>query len=127
MNENQPDERRPEAAGTSGTLPPAAGEPTEPLAAQAPTSLLEGDAPPAQEDPPVWSAATAAGREPVTARRTRVSTLVLGLILTMIGLGAVLTGLGYRLDLQLSLAVLLVVAAVALLVTAVTRRDRTGA
>ena len=55
----------------------------------------------------------------------RTGTIVWGVVLAMLGLGAFAIGLGLRLDLQLSLIVLLGVAGVGLLVKALLPRNGT--
>ncbi len=74
------------------------------------------------DEPPVWSAATLSERSEEPPRRIRTGTLVFGILIALIGLGAIVTGLGFRLDLQLALAALLVVAAVILLASPLLQR-----
>ncbi|GAA4417501.1 hypothetical protein GCM10023169_06050 [Georgenia halophila] len=106
---------------------PAPGEPA-PGSADQPATRAEAPSAASAGTPsaPVWSAATVAEETPVPPRRTRTGTLVLGIVLALIGVGAIVTGLGYQLDLQLALAALLVVAAVVLLVTPLVQRGRSS-
>lgn len=76
-----------------------------------------------RDEPQVWSAATTAPAA-APSRGVRTGTLILGLVLALAGFGALVTGLGYRLDLQLSVIVVLVVAAVALLLVPLLQRRR---
>ncbi|WP_448073335.1 hypothetical protein [Georgenia yuyongxinii] len=69
--------------------------------------------------PPVWSAATVTAARP---RGPRSGTLVLGLVLTVSGVAAVLVALGFRIDLQLALIGLLVLAALTLLLSPLLRK-----
>ncbi|MPV87419.1 hypothetical protein GB882_01970 [Georgenia ruanii] len=71
--------------------------------------------------PPVWSARTAPVERP---RGPRSGTLILGLVLAVCGAAAVVVALGYRIDLQLTLIGLLLLAAVTLLLTPLLRRGR---
>ncbi|KAE8762068.1 hypothetical protein GB883_21285 [Georgenia thermotolerans] len=71
--------------------------------------------------PPVWSAHSAPVERP---RGPRSGTLILGLVLAVCGAAAVVVALGYRIDLQLTLIALLLLAAVTLLLTPLLRRGR---
>ncbi|MFC7406499.1 hypothetical protein [Georgenia alba] len=112
----------PLAAGATTPMPPAEPAPATTDAARGPRVGHDGTAQGegAASAAPVWSAATVADQE--EPRRTRTGTVVLGIVLVLIGVGAIVTAIGYRLDLQLAIAVLLVVAAVGLLVTPLLQR-----
>ncbi|MPV38653.1 hypothetical protein [Georgenia subflava] len=70
----------------------------------------------------VWSATTVPA--PAVRRGARTGTLILGLILTLCGIGAIAVALGYSIDLQLAVIVVLVVAALTLLIVPLTQRGR---
>lgn len=114
------------------TRPQPAGDPTERIdsgpedapriAASSPDAPLLWATPrPDAEAPPVWSARTAPVERP---RGPRSGTLILGLVLAVCGAAAVVVALGYRIDLQLTLIALLLLAAVTLLLTPLLRRGR---
>jgi hypothetical protein len=82
-----------------------------------------GPEPLTEPAPPVWSAATAPAPRP---RGPRSGTLILGLVLAVCGVAAVLVALGFRIDLQLALIGLLVLAALTLLLTPLLRKRPTS-
>ncbi|MFD1506639.1 hypothetical protein FE374_15365 [Georgenia yuyongxinii] len=101
---------------------------THTLHGQGSTSTTETRTPYSQESlnepaPPVWSAATAPAPRP---RGPRSGTLILGLVLTVCGVAAILVALGFRIDLQLALIGLLVLAALTLLLTPLLRKRPSG-
>ncbi|TRW42786.1 hypothetical protein [Georgenia yuyongxinii] len=100
---------------------------THPLYGQDSPATTETRTPYSQEPlndaPPVWSAATAPAPRP---RGPRSGTLILGLVLTVCGVAAILVALGFRIDLQLALIGLLVLAALTLLLTPLLRKRPSG-
>lgn len=74
--------------------------------------------------PPVWSAATAPQHP--GSRGPRAGTIVLGLVLVLCGLAAGAVALGYTLDLQLGLIILLAIAGLGLLAVPLLSRGRAG-
>ncbi|MBK5250010.1 MAG: hypothetical protein JJE50_11395 [Actinomycetales bacterium] len=121
----EPVETPPTGGDATTRLEPSEIRTADPLAA---ALLQEQSAPRGDEAYRAWSADPA--RTPSSAPATRVptgprvGTIVWGLILALIGVGAVAVGAGVQLDLQAALIALLVVAGISLLVGAIATSAR---